>query len=291
MAKNNVNEEFEEEYHDKADEEITDDFDGEYSDGDIPVDKISLPKKPIKVGRQWLIIFQLAFCGAAMLFLVALKLIGGSFSDTVISWYKDSYQNSIFTNQEGKNDISIFNQNGSDSADKENKPEENSKGAKTDNDKEQKKTDNASSLKTSEVKKDDLAKSTKAFLPLENGTITSSYGERVDDITGETSFHKGLDIGADYGEAIYSLYDGTVDIAEESPSYGNYIVLLHGDGTKTLYAHCSKLCVKKGDTVKQGEKIAEVGSTGDSTGNHLHIEVIKNDKNIDPTAIIGSTYG
>lgn len=291
MAKENVNELYEEEYDDNADDESNSDFDVEYSDGDIPVDKVYSPKKSVKVGRQWLIIFQLAICGAAMLFLVALKLIGGSFSDTVISWYKASYENSVFTNQDGKNDISIFNKNNSDSTNNEKKPEESSNGSKAENDKKQKTPDDTSSLKTSEAKKDDLAKSTKVFLPLKKGTITSAYGERVDDTTGETSFHKGLDIGADLGEPVYSLYDGTVKTAEESPSYGNYIVLSHSGGTQTLYAHCSELCVKVGDTVKQGEKIAEVGSTGDSTGNHLHIEVIKDNKNIDPAALIGNAYG
>ena len=115
-------------------------------------------------------------------------------------------------------------------------------------------------------------------------TITSSFGERVDPITGEVSFHTGTDIAAPEGTPILAAADGIVTIANSTNlrhSYGYYVKLQHEDGYETLYAHCSALCVTAGQEVQQGEVIGFVGSTGDSTGNHLHFEVREDGVRVD----------
>ncbi|MEL7647808.1 MAG: peptidoglycan DD-metalloendopeptidase family protein [Sedimentibacter sp.] len=103
--------------------------------------------------------------------------------------------------------------------------------------------------------------------------VTSNFGGRADPITGVWSNHGGTDIAAPYGSAIVSANDGVVIFAGWHYSYGNYIIVDHGGGIATLYGHCSKLLASKGQAVSKGETIAQVGSTGYSTGNHLHFEV------------------
>lgn len=103
--------------------------------------------------------------------------------------------------------------------------------------------------------------------------ITSNFGGRADPITGVATIHGGTDIAAPYGTPIVSANDGVVIYAGWHYSYGNYVIVDHGGGIATLYGHCSKLLVTKGQEVSRGEKIALVGSTGYSTGNHLHYEV------------------
>ena len=103
--------------------------------------------------------------------------------------------------------------------------------------------------------------------------ITSPYGGRSHPITGVWSNHGGTDIWAPYGTNILSSNDGVVIFAGYHYSYGNYIIADHGGGIATLYAHCSKLLAWEGQAVTKGEAIAQIGSTGESTGNHLHYEV------------------
>ncbi len=123
-------------------------------------------------------------------------------------------------------------------------------------------------------------------LPLQNGTVTSSFGSRTNPITKKSETHKGLDISATHGSNIFAAADGTVELAQKSGSYGNYIIINHTGGLKTLYAHCSKLLVSEGQSIKKGQVIALVGSTGQSTGSHLHFEVISNGQNLDPAWLI-----
>lgn len=114
--------------------------------------------------------------------------------------------------------------------------------------------------------------------------ITSRFGKRPDvGLPGkDTTNHNGLDIAYGYGTPILAVQSGTVITATTSPSYGNYVVIDHGGGICTLYAHCSRLLVSVGQTVSKYDTIAEVGSTGDSTGNHLHICFIVNGQYTDP---------
>ena len=116
------------------------------------------------------------------------------------------------------------------------------------------------------------------------GTVTSRYGER-EETEVVSANHQGIDIGADEGTAIYAAMEGTVTVASEEGEYGKHIDITNGD-VLTRYAHCSKLLVKEGQQVKQGDKIAEVGSTGNSTGPHLHFEIRRDNRIVNPDEII-----
>lgn len=118
--------------------------------------------------------------------------------------------------------------------------------------------------------------------PLKTYTKTSDYGYRKDPFTGKKAFHHGVDLAADKGSPIAAVLDGTVTAVGEGKSYGNYILVRHNSNMSTLYAHCSKIVAKKGQSVKQGDTIALVGSTGRSTGNHLHFEIRIGGERINP---------
>ncbi|MCQ2493001.1 MAG: peptidoglycan DD-metalloendopeptidase family protein [Lachnospiraceae bacterium] len=113
--------------------------------------------------------------------------------------------------------------------------------------------------------------------------VSSKYGYRTHPITGQTNkFHSGVDLAADYGTAIYAAYSGIVASAGYNASMGNYVMINHGGGLYTIYMHASSLCVSEGDAVATGQTIAKVGSTGSSTGNHLHFTVRKDGNYVDP---------
>ena len=114
------------------------------------------------------------------------------------------------------------------------------------------------------------------------GEITSDFGWRTHPITGSQSFHSGIDIGGDYGEPIYAAQAGTVEYAGWISGYGNAVIINHGGGISTLYGHCQALLVSTGQSVAQGELIAECGSTGNSTGPHCHFEVRVNGEPVNP---------
>lgn len=114
------------------------------------------------------------------------------------------------------------------------------------------------------------------------GTVSSRYGFRNHPISGEYLMHNGIDIAADSGTEIISVYDGVVEKSGYSESYGYYLLLKHSNNLETLYAHCSKLIVKSGDEIKRGETIALVGSSGRSTGPHLHFEVRVGNYRVNP---------
>lgn len=118
------------------------------------------------------------------------------------------------------------------------------------------------------------------------GTLWSEYGYRDHPIDGEYKFHNGVDIGADQGREIGAFADGTVEYIGQNDAYGNYLQIDHGQGIKSFYAHCSQLCVRQGDVVTAGQKVAEVGSTGNATGPHLHFELKYNGTHIDPAYYI-----
>ena len=114
------------------------------------------------------------------------------------------------------------------------------------------------------------------------GTISSDFGYREHPIEGEEKFHYGLDIAADEGTAVACFADGRVTAVGESSSYGKYAVVTHDNGFSTLYAHCSKITAASDTSVKEGQKIAEVGQTGEATGPHLHFELHAGDIYLDP---------
>lgn len=116
--------------------------------------------------------------------------------------------------------------------------------------------------------------------------ITSGFGGRSSPTEGASSNHKGIDIGASTGSDILAAAGGTVTISTYSSSAGNYIMISHGGGISTVYMHCSQRLVEVGDTVSQGQVIAKVGSTGYSTGPHLHFEIRSGGGNVDPSLYV-----
>lgn len=117
--------------------------------------------------------------------------------------------------------------------------------------------------------------------------VTSEFGYRKDPFTGQSKGHSGLDMGAPKGATIRTALEGTVYVVRHSNTgYGYHVMVDHGGGFVTLYAHCSKILVYEGQRVQAGEKIAEVGSTGRSTGNHLHFEVRINGEKKNPRSYL-----
>lgn len=115
-----------------------------------------------------------------------------------------------------------------------------------------------------------------------SGYVTSPFGMRIHPKTGIRKFHAGIDIGARIGKPIYAALGGKVCFAGWQHGYGLMLILDHGNGMKTVYAHCSRILVKKNQVVKQGVRIAKVGRTGVTTGAHLHFEVRINGKARNP---------
>jgi murein DD-endopeptidase MepM/ murein hydrolase activator NlpD len=118
------------------------------------------------------------------------------------------------------------------------------------------------------------------------GWLTGTFGGRPDPFTGERAFHQGLDISTDKGQPVYATANGTVQSAAYTGEYGNLIVLMHDFGLSTRYGHLSKFNVRPGDDVKRGDVIGYVGSTGRSTGAHLHYEILANGRLINPLQLL-----
>ncbi len=119
------------------------------------------------------------------------------------------------------------------------------------------------------------------------GRITSPFGQRHDPIHGQQRQHNGLDIAAPEGSPIQSIHPGVVTFAGDMGTYGKVVVVDHGEGLETRYAHCSELLVEEGERVRPGNVIAKVGSTGRSTGPHLHFEARMGDEPLDPRTLFG----
>ncbi len=121
-----------------------------------------------------------------------------------------------------------------------------------------------------------------AFVPVKNYSYTSTYGVRYDPFTGNTAMHAGLDMAGAHGEPIYAAADGTVVTGGKSGAYGNCIDIDHGKGLATRYGHLSAILVQAGAHIKQGQLIGRMGSTGRSTGTHLHFEVRIDGRAVNP---------
>ena len=138
---------------------------------------------------------------------------------------------------------------------------------------------------TEEEQQIQIIKNTTTFIKPVQGTISSKYGLRSPTTATVPKNHTGTDIAANLGTKIISSTDGEVVVASSEGDYGNHLKIKIGD-VCIVYAHCNKLYVKEGDKVAQGQEIAEVGSTGNSTGPHLHFEIRLNEKTIDPEKIL-----
>jgi murein DD-endopeptidase MepM/ murein hydrolase activator NlpD len=141
------------------------------------------------------------------------------------------------------------------------------------------------SVRDSVERRHALAAATPSVWPV-LGWLSSSYGKRTDPFTKGPDFHPGLDISADYGQPVLATGDATVSTAGANGAYGNMITLDHGFGMVTKYGHLSRIAVVNGQQVKRGDVIGYVGSTGRSTGSHLHYEVWMNGRLTDPMTLL-----
>lgn len=123
--------------------------------------------------------------------------------------------------------------------------------------------------------------------PVATGYISSYFGERADPFDGREAFHKGVDFAGTQGSDVVAVAAGVVTWAGPRSGYGKLIEINHGDGYTTRYAHNERTLVAVGQTVKRGEAIALMGSTGHSTGPHVHFEVLRNGRQVDPLSFIG----
>jgi murein DD-endopeptidase MepM/ murein hydrolase activator NlpD len=123
--------------------------------------------------------------------------------------------------------------------------------------------------------------------PVQEGWISSYFGRRADPFTGYSAMHKGLDFAGPEGSKIMSVAAGVVTYAGDRAGFGEMVEINHGNGLSTRYCHNEKLLVKQGDMVRKGQDVALMGSTGHSTGPHVHFEVLKNGVQVDPVRFIG----
>jgi murein DD-endopeptidase MepM/ murein hydrolase activator NlpD len=122
--------------------------------------------------------------------------------------------------------------------------------------------------------------------PAEGGFVSSGFGHRADPFTGRIAFHEGVDIATKLGSPIHAMADGVVSFAGEKPQYGRTVEITHAQGLVTRYAHALALLVKVGDKVHRGDAIALVGSSGRSTGPHVHVEVLREGRQVNPAGYL-----
>jgi len=124
--------------------------------------------------------------------------------------------------------------------------------------------------------------------PITKGWTSSYYGMRNDPFTGKREHHKGVDFAGKEGSAVISVASGVITWASDRYGYGNLVEVSHGNGYKTRYGHNKKILVKVGDKVNKGDKLALMGSTGRSTGPHVHFEVLRNGRNVNPNKYVSA---
>jgi murein DD-endopeptidase MepM/ murein hydrolase activator NlpD len=122
--------------------------------------------------------------------------------------------------------------------------------------------------------------------PINNYFLTSKYGSRIDPFTGEVKSHKGVDFAGPYNSKIFSAADGVVEFSGQNGGFGNVIIINHGNKIKTAYAHLKEPLVKVGQKISRKKEIGIQGSSGRATGQHLHYEIIVDNKTVDPMKFI-----
>lgn len=229
-------------------------------------------KKDRKAGKllrsRFLISIQVGACLIILVAALGTRLFGGSIYETVKRWYVGSVNESIMVNVTKDDLLEIFQKNTSSVSD----TDVAQTGAKP----------QANTLAVTYGKNQEGPVTLSVLLksPVANGTISSSFGER------DGKFHQGLDIAADTDTPITASLTGTVKEAGENDSYGKYVLLDHGSGIETRYAHCNSVSVKQGDHVNMGDEIAKVGSTGDSSGPHVHLELLIDGTPYNPQTVL-----
>ncbi len=247
------------------------------------------------------IAFQFIVCVVSFGLFFGIKASGSGVLDSIKSAYFDNLQRN-FVIELKENGAGVFNNTpATASSESTDEPTEATSQSATNESKTSKATEKTTDKLTAEIKAtggadysvsdetdipDNVSVNSyilnqKMFLPA-TGEITSPFGVRTHPIDGVLRFHAGVDIADDTGTPIYSAFDGTVIVADYDQWNGYYIKIIHDNEIMTVYCHCNKLLVKNGDLVKAGQKIAEMGSTGSSTGPHLHFELRINNKSYDP---------
>lgn len=255
-------------------------------------------------GKKLLMMIQIVTCSILLAVALLLKLFGGNAYSTISQWFKKEFnatvvaQETVDTMQSAVKNVFSAKPNGQLSSSGTSSQPNTSSSAVTSSPSSQAKGTssgiasvpdggniytNSLSTNTTGLSVTPVSLSVMLTEPVQ-GTITSLFGEAREMANAQTKFHKGVDIAAPMGTNIACALPGTVELCAQNASYGKYIIVNHGSGIKTLYAHCSSLIAKQGDTVTRGQTIAHIGSTGDSTGPHVHFELIINGVNYDPLA-------
>lgn len=229
-------------------------------------------KKDHKTGKllrsRFLISIQVGACLMILVAALGIRLFGRSIYETVKRWYVGSVNESIMVNVTKDDLLEIFQKNTSSVSDTDIAQT----GARP----------QANTLAVTYGKNQEGPVTLSVLLksPVANGTISSAFGER------DGKFHQGLDITADTDTPITASLTGTVKEAGENDSYGKYVLIDHGSGIETRYAHCNSISVKQGDHVNMGDEIAKVGSTGDSSGPHVHLELLIDGTPYNPQTVL-----
>lgn len=207
-------------------------------------------------------------------------------NDTNFSEIYDNISKSIINvfNNENKEQVNNIEVQTIDNIEETQNTSEETKNLPVEEDKEEK-TEEKQVVLSEEEQEINEIKNTTTFIKPIQGTISSKYGLRNPTTATVPKNHTGTDIAANLGTVILSSTDGEVVVASSEGDYGNHLKIKIGN-VSIIYAHCSKLYVNQGDKVVQGQEIAEVGSTGNSTGPHLHFEIRLNEKCVDPEKIL-----
>ena len=256
--------------------------------------EVSIPssnsKKEYKLFKR--MIMQVMICALIYLIFYLITTTNYVFSEDVINKTKSILNYDIeFYNiyKQGINKIKGFvsefnSKNGGNVEANEIKSEDNNEIKESENTETKNNETLVSSISQMEKDAEDVKKICDFQKPL-SGKITSEFGEREVISSVMTADHKGIDIAANSGTDIQAAISGQVVEADSNSEYGKFIKIKNED-VLTVYAHCSKLKVKKGDSIEKGDVIAEVGSTGKSTGPHLHFEIRLSDRYINPRLVI-----
>ncbi len=236
-----------------------------------------------------ILLLQVIFVAVVLVTAVVIRIFGGDVYREISSWYREKF-NDITTTTEvlstevhhnkveeitAEAELVTEETYEDDLFDEENEEIESSvKGYLTKED-----TEKVSSVSVTAVN---------SIIWPASGKVTSEYGYRTHPISGKYAMHGGIDIGAEKGSPIKSVFDGKIIKNGYSNSYGYYVIISHGDNFETLYAHCSKLLLETGDEVKKGDTVALVGNTGKSTRPHLHFEIRIGGCRVDPRWLLGS---
>jgi murein DD-endopeptidase MepM/ murein hydrolase activator NlpD len=153
----------------------------------------------------------------------------------------------------------------------------------------EKKSERLAALESSLLDKQLKAAVYPAGWPTTGGWVSSGFGQRSDPFTGHAAFHEGVDIASRFGSEIKAMGGGVVSYAGEKEGYGNTVEINHGNGYTTRYGHCKSILVRVGDRVVKGQEVALVGTTGRSTGPHLHFEVLRDGKAVNPSSYLQSS--